>query len=304
VQVVGTGRASDAPGNCDLYLRQDLATKVVLDSAASESLEGLLAVVHCAGHAHRSVETAAEIANFWNVNHGGTKRALELAKFAGARRFVYLSSIAFYDWSAAGCFSEEHTLCPHSAYSASKLAGEALCVESGLDYRVARLGTVFGSGDHANFARLAQAIAARRFLLPGRGEARKSVLPSRLAAELVADLALREDIPATIVNLALPRAPSLAEICDAFHRQCGFPEVTSLPRVGFWLGAKAGDCLGKCGCPFPINSSVYEKLSKTTMVGTSRMRALWPTRSWGTFEEWLSLDTAFYRSLVRGSLPQ
>ena len=194
--------------------------------------------------------------------------------------------------------SEGAHLRPNSAYAASKLAGEQLCVES-LDYRVVRLGTVFGDGDRANFEKLAGALARRRFLLPGTGDARKSLLPLPLAARLIADLALRDEIPHRIMNLALPEAPSLREICGAFSSHCGFPRPLSVPLGILRPAARIGDWVARSRPNFPLTSVNLGKLTTSTVVNTRRMQETWPKEDWGDFARWLAPCADYYRSVAR-----
>jgi UDP-glucose 4-epimerase len=264
-----------------------------------ERIVGSSTVVHCAGYAHRPLETPEEVHRFWAINRDGTRRMLQLARRIGARRFVYLSSIASYDWAHDGEVPEEGPFAANTAYAASKLAGEQLCVESGLDWRVVRLGTVFGDGDRANFSKLAGALARRRFLLPGPGEARKSVLPLPLAARLIADLALRDEIPHRILNLALPEAPTLREICGAFSSNCGFPRPLSVPLGVLRPAARIGDRVARSRPNFPLTSVNLRKLTTSTVVNTRRMQETWPKEDWGDFARWLAPCADYYRSVAR-----
>ncbi len=185
-----------------------------------------------------------------------------------------------------------------TAYAGSKLAGERYCVESGVDWRVARLGTVYGAGDRANFAKLAQAQGRRRFVLPGRGSARKSVLPLDLAAELLVNLAVRPTVPHRLVNLALPEPPSLREICAGFASTCGLPMPWSLPEAWLRLLARLGDRMEQRRPGFPLTTLNLHKLTTSTVVDTRRMQENWPGRRWGSFQDWLAPAAGYYRQLV------
>ena len=299
VRVVAGSRCGKGVEGANSQVRLQLESD--LDSNTRLSLHGVSVVIHCAAHVHRAVETPSERQVFWEVNRGGTRRLVDLASQIGARRFIYLSSIAFYDWAYGGEVSEGAHLGPNSAYAASKLAGEQLCVESGLDYRVVRLGTVFGDGDRANFSKLAGALARRRFLLPGAGEARKSVLPLPLAARLIADLALRDEVPHRIMNLALPEAPTLREICGAFSSHCGFPRPLSVPLGLLRPAARMGDWVARGWPDFPLTSVNLRKLTTSTVVNTRRMQETWPNEDWGDFARWLAPCAEYYRSVARGS---
>ncbi|PTX98376.1 NAD(P)-dependent oxidoreductase [Opitutus sp. ER46] len=279
------------------YRVADIQNDSVLALAGDVAVRGARAIIHCAGYAHRPRETPEEVARFDAINRQGTARVLELARRAGIPRVVYLSSIAFYDWSSGAEMGEEDALATPTAYAKSKLDGEMLCRESGLDWRVARLGTVFGAGDRANFSKLAGAMAKRRFVVPGAGTARKSVLPVTLAAELLVDLALRDDVPERLVNLALPEAPTLGEICGAFSQACGFPAAPRVPLPILRAAAFAGDMIDRVKPGFPLTSVNVRKLTQSTVVKTERMQRVWPNRQWPTFAEALAPAAEYYRSL-------
>jgi nucleoside-diphosphate-sugar epimerase len=87
-----------------------------------------------------------EIERFGTINRRETRRILEIARQLVVVRFVYLSSIALYDSLMAGARDESGRLNVSTAYALDKLAGERLCVCKGLDWSVARLESVLGSG--------------------------------------------------------------------------------------------------------------------------------------------------------------
>jgi UDP-glucose 4-epimerase len=290
----------EAAGDWAEFVRHDIgvAAEEAAFAGVAARLSGASAIIHCAGYAHRPIETAEEVARFFAINRDGTARVIELARRAGVGRIVYLSSIAFYDWSRGTGFDEDGPVARPTAYAASKLDGETLCEESGLDWRVARLGTVYGTGDRANFAKLASALASGRFVIPGGGTARKSVLPVDLAAELLAELALREDAGRTVMNLALPEAPTLAEICEAYSRVCGFAAARRVPLALLRAGALAGNLVAKARPNFPLTTTNLRKLTTSTTVDTTRMERVFAGREWGSFATWLESAAAHYRAMA------
>ena len=153
------------------------------------------AVIHCAGYAHRPDETPEEQMMFYDVNRDGTRNVLAWCEREGIERFLYVSSIAFYDWGTVSTASvtEEHPVALPTHYAKSKYEGEQLVSSSSLDWRIVRLATVFGEGDRANFSRMAKAMKKHLFPVPGKGSARKSVIPVDLAAELLAEFAVLDN---------------------------------------------------------------------------------------------------------------
>lgn len=261
-----------------------------------EALPGATALIHCAGYAHRTIETPAEIENFFRINRDGTALLVRACREAGLQRFVYLGTIAACDWTKRVPVSEEAALAPATAYARSKAESEAAVMQSSLDWRAVRLATVFGDGDKANFAKLANALRAGRFLLPGKGTARKSVIPVDLVAELICELALGPEPPHRLVNLALPGAPTLAEIVSAFVRTCQFKSPRCAPLWLLRALAVLGNGLAAVRPGFPLTTDNLRKLTLSTEVDVSRMLRLFPRRAWPDFGTSLAQHCDWYKA--------
>lgn len=189
---------------------------------------------------------------------------------------------------------EDGPLRPTTAYAKSKLDAESLVRSSVLDWRIGRLATVFGHGDAANFQRLARALKTRRFVIPGKGDSRKSVLTAGQAGEMLGRLATQRAGGRTVLNLASPQAPSLREICTAFSRRCGF---ASAPTAPLWLlrgGAFLGDGLRALGLPAPLDTNTLAKLTTPTVLDVSAMQQVFPDLNWPGFEETLAPAAEYY----------
>jgi UDP-glucose 4-epimerase len=265
------------------------------DSSWADALRGCATVVHCAGHVHRPVETAEERRLFHEINVEGMRKLLATCRSTGTRRVVFVSSSAVYDWNQAEPVKEMGALRPTTAYAASKLEAERLVRESGLDWRIVRLATVFGQGDRANFARLASALRSRRFVIPGHGQWQKSVLPINWAGELLGRMAVAgTEAKNATVNLAAPMAPTLSQICDGFSQACGFPQARHVPLVGLKVAASIGDAAQRLRLPFLLNSETLRKLTTSTVLDVSKMQALFPEMTWPTFAESLRSCADYY----------
>jgi nucleoside-diphosphate-sugar epimerase len=294
IEVRRLTRSGSQPGTFAADLSGDQG-----DGPWRASLGGCAAVIHCAAHVHRPVEDAQERRQFQAVNVDGTRRLLAACKSAGVGRFVLASTVAVYDWSGGiGARKESDRLAPATAYARSKLEAEQLVQGSGLDWRVARIATVYGEGDTANFSRLAGALRRRRFVVPGDGGARKSVLPVTKAAELLARLACLPDAQGSTVNLAAPAAPSLAEICAAFVAACGFPQPPRAPLAALTAAGFLGDAAEKVGIRLPLTSDILGKLTTATVVDVSRMQSILPDIRWESFEETLRKSSLYYGGIV------
>lgn len=105
------------------------AADVVTGHGLDEGLAGVDAVVHLV-----AIPRESGGRTFDDVNVNGTRRVVEAAERAGARRFVHLSALGVVDD-------------PKLAYLHSKWRGEQFVRASGLDWVVLRPSLLFGPGD-------------------------------------------------------------------------------------------------------------------------------------------------------------
>lgn len=135
-------------------------------------LDGIDAVIHLAARTHVMDETAPDALGAYRAaNVEGTRAILDAAIAAGAKRFVFMSSVkAMGERTQPGApFTPETTPRPEDAYGVSKLEAETLvrerCEAAGVEWTILRPPLVHGPGVKANFARLV-ALVARQLPLP------------------------------------------------------------------------------------------------------------------------------------------
>ena len=320
VDVLGLGIGPIRGGQlqCSQYLQVDI-TEPLGDLGVSSRVD---AVIHCAGYAHRPNEAAEDQEMFYAVNRDGTQHVLNWCEREGVDRFLYISTIAFYDWAQSNellcengssaavssndlcvdknqnsSVAEIHPISLPTHYAKSKYEGEQLVAASSLDWAVVRLATVFGVDDRANFARMANAMKKRVFPIPGEGTARKSVIPISLAAELIALFALMDNPPHRLINMGLPKAPTLREIADSFHKVCKLPRCPVLPMPVARTMGFCGDLAAKVLRKFPFTTNTLGKLTTSTEVSVDRMLECFPDREFGSFEDYLSECHDWYQSV-------
>lgn len=275
----------------------EIALDLAVDRFPSDvvaALVGCEAVVHCAAHVHRREESDEAQARFLQINTRGTARLLAACREAGVARFVLVGTSAVYDWSANRPMAENDVLAPVTAYARSKFEAEALVGGADIDGRIARLATVYGNGDRANFARLAVALRRRRFLLPGAGQTRKSVLEVKQAGEVLGRLALLPALRDRIVNVAAPCVPTLHEICDALSAACGVKPPRRAPLPLLRIAARVGDGLARIAGHAPLTSDVLRKLTTPTVLDTDRLVRLFPEIKWKSFRDSLQDSSDYY----------
>ncbi|MGA7806000.1 NAD-dependent epimerase/dehydratase family protein [Bradyrhizobium sp.] len=134
------------------------------------ALVGVDAVVHLAARVHHQNEEHA-VTIYQDVNVEGTLHLARCAANAGARHFIFVSTVLVHGRSndGRGPFSEADALTPRGLYGMSKATAEAgltaLTEQCDMRVTVVRPPLVYGSGAKGNFALLARAVK-RRIPLP------------------------------------------------------------------------------------------------------------------------------------------
>ncbi|MDP9644972.1 UDP-glucose 4-epimerase family protein [Paraburkholderia caledonica] len=150
------------------------------------------AVIHLAARVHLMHDTTADpLAAYRATNVTGALRVAAAARRAGARRFVFVSSVkAVAEGSVGQPIAETDKPAPTDPYGISKLEAERALIEygreSGLEIVIVRPPLVYGPGVRANFLQLMNAIARGIPLPLGSIDARRSlVFVDNLADALV-----------------------------------------------------------------------------------------------------------------------
>ncbi|WP_138512341.1 UDP-glucose 4-epimerase family protein [Rhodoferax bucti] len=131
------------------------------DTDWSEALVGVDVVVHCAARVHVMHDASSDpLAEFYKVNVAGTLNLARQAALAGAKRFVFLSSIKVNGekTQSGGPYSAHDVPAPEDAYGISKAEAEAglrlLSLETGMEVVIIRPPLVYGPGVKGNFSSL------------------------------------------------------------------------------------------------------------------------------------------------------
>jgi nucleoside-diphosphate-sugar epimerase len=105
-----------------LYNGTELTAKTLnkdIRHITSEDLQGVEAVVHMAELSNDPTGQLSPNITY-DINHKGSVRLATLAKRAGVRRFVYMSSCSVYGVATAGDVTEESPVNPQTAYAECK----------------------------------------------------------------------------------------------------------------------------------------------------------------------------------------
>jgi UDP-glucose 4-epimerase len=195
----------------------------------SAALEGVHAVIHSAGLAHGMSGVPED--DYRLLNTDATINLARAARRAGAKRFVFLSSIrAQCGPTANAVLTEADSPRPTDAYGRSKLAAERGLAELDLDWVSLRAALTYGPGVKGNMAHLMQ-LARSPFPLPFASlTARRSLLAlENLLAAIETVLAASEPLRRVFIA-ADPEALTIAEMVAALRAGLGRqPNVFPLP---------------------------------------------------------------------------
>jgi nucleoside-diphosphate-sugar epimerase len=244
------------------------------------ALDGVRAVVHLAGLAHRG-QGIGEAEAYAAINVGGTVSLAEAAGRAGIERLVLLSSIAVNGDSPQRPLREEDAPRPSGAYALSKWQAEqrlvAIASRHAMAWCIVRPPLVYGAGAPGNFQRLQRAIA-RGWPLPlGAAAAKRSFIAlDNLSAVLLRAL----DAPEARNGLFLAsdgEDVSTAEFVRALARHMGTNlRLIPVPPV---LVKAAAACTGR--------AADAGKLFEPLQIDISRLREQLGWRPVVTLEEGL-----------------
>jgi len=188
----------------------------------SAALEGVDAVVHSAGLAHAMSGVPEN--DYRLINTEATVRLARAARRAGAKRFVFLSSIrAQCGPTADTVLTEAVEPRPTDAYGRSKLAAERGLAELDLDWVSLRAVLIYGPEVKGNMAQLIKLARSPLPLPLASLTARRSLLAlENLSAAIETVLAAPGTLRRAVVA-ADPQALTIAEMIAALRSGLGRP---------------------------------------------------------------------------------
>ncbi len=253
-------------------LPSETASAVIGDLARpqnmSAALAGVDAVVHSAGLAHAMSGLPED--DYRLLNTEATIRLARAARRAGAKRFVFLSSIRAQSGPTADTvLTEALAPRPTDAYGRSKLAAEQGLAELDLDWVSLRAVLVYGPGVKGNMAQLVK-LARSPFPLPLASlTARRSLLAlENLSAAIDAVL----EAPGTLRRVFIvadPQALTIAEMIAALRGGLSRrPNVFALPPALLELALRAAR-----------REEIYQRLSGPLIADPAALMSLgWAPR--------------------------
>lgn len=250
---------------CDSAVIGDLARPQNLAAAFLD----VHAVVHSAGIAHAMSGMPAD--DYRAVNTNGTIALARAAMHAGARRFVFLSSIrAQTGPSSDVILTEDLEARPTDDYGRSKLAAEQGLAELDHDWVSLRPVLVYGPGVKGNMAALV-ALARSHYPLP-RLMAKRSLLALDNLVDAVSHvLAAPEPLRCSFI-VADPEALTVSEMIGVMRSAIGRrPGLIPVPEwlLKMILGATGRrEWIDRLCSPLVVSSSALQRLGWSPRVTT------------------------------------
>jgi UDP-glucose 4-epimerase len=225
----------------------DVSSAVIGDLTRPQNMSAALAdvdaVIHSAGLAHAMSGIPED--DYRLINTEATVRLARAARRAGAKRFVFLSSIRAQSGPAADIvLTEAVEPRPTDAYGCSKLAAERGLAELDLDWVSLRAVLIYGPGVKGNMAQLIKLARSPMPLPLASLTARRSLLAvENLSAAIETVLAAPGPLRRPVVA-ADPQPLTIAEMIAALRSGLGrpanvFPFPPALLEVVFRAAGRA-----------------------------------------------------------------
>ena len=254
----------------------EMAADLSREDPPAAAFAGVHTVFHLAALTHAEARAGSE-SDYTALNVEGTRRVLGAALAAGARRFVFVSSVKAMGEGGRGRIAEDVEPRPATPYGRSKLAAERLVLAAAdrLHATVLRLPMVYGPEQEAgNLVRLLAAMARGLFPPPPRAPNRRSMVHRDTAVEalLLAAADARAAGRTYVVTDGTPY--STRELYDWAREALGRrPSTLATPAALLRAAARTGDLAGRLlGRAAPFDSEAFEKLFGSAWYADDRIR--------------------------------
>jgi nucleoside-diphosphate-sugar epimerase len=219
----------------------------------STALRGVQRVVHCAGRAHKLVDTATDpLGEFRRVNRDATLALARQSAQCGIRRLVFLSSLGVMggETEGRGPYTQADVPNPVWDYAISKWEAESalrtLQADTGLEVVVLRPPMVYGPHAPANFRRLLSLVRSGLPLPLASVRNQRSMVSIQNLTDLVAVCLVHPDAAGQAFLLSDNQDVSTPELIRRIAALMGrraplWPVPVSLLRLGGRLIGRSSD---------------------------------------------------------------
>jgi nucleoside-diphosphate-sugar epimerase len=255
-------------------VRGDLADEAAIDHLVA----GADVVFHAAAH----VGDWGPPATFVAVNVAGTRRVVEAAARAGARRLVHLSSTAVYGRPDHGRITEAWPVRRSGQpYDDTKVDAERVAftrgAELGLEVTAIRPPVIYGPYDRNFLPRAVEALRGGRFLLIDGGVAPLNLVWVDHVIDVLLAAAERPGAVGEAFNVMDEvdgRPPSVRDVATAIADACGVPPPSRSVPFGVALAAgrlvHGAFVLAKAAAPPPLTPFSVVILTRDVVYDASK----------------------------------
>lgn len=236
------------------------------------------AVVHMEVRQHVPRPTAADEAEFEQINVGGTRDWLDWAAARSLGRFVFVSTIKAVASGDGPCL-ESTPLTPNTPYGRSKAAAEGLvrdwaAANPTREAVILRPAPVYGPGNEANLAAFVRQIIAGKPCLIGRGDTQKSIVSRTNLAAAIAFAAKTARPGCEVFNVSDRETLSLRELANLVATLAHAPPPRSIPGPLAGLVAPLGNVFETLtGRDFPLTTSRLRSIRETSIFPCDKLVA-------------------------------
>lgn len=257
--------------------RQVVAGDIAESGPWQGAAEGCDLVVHAAA---ATTPTATREVR-WRSNVLGTRKVLDAAIAAGAKRFVHISTVAVYgDTDFPDELDESYPVrVDGDAYADTKVAAEQVVLQAHaageIECTVLRAGDVYGPGSRAWTVLPVEALRAHRFLLPARGRGVFSPLYVDNLIDAVETLGANAEAAGAVLNVTDGAGVPCREFFGYYSRMLGKgqpPVLPTLAAVGLAAVPEAAARIG--GTDTDSNRTSMRWLARPGTYSIARARAL------------------------------
>jgi nucleoside-diphosphate-sugar epimerase len=283
---------------------ETVATDICDPKKIHKIAHGCGAVVHLAAKVH-AIDDQSEEEDYQSINVEGTKRILDAAVSAGAKHFVFASSVKVFGEETIGCVDESQVPDPKTPYGRSKWRAEQLVSEYAERHRLTavslRLPMVYGPTKKGNLYRMIGAIDHGKFPPLPRLSAVRSLLHVENFVQAVS-LCLRTQGFKRSAYIVADSEPYC--VTDLYDRlRAGLGKAPPRWRVPLWIlksGARCGDVLQVIsGSPFPLTTQQLTKLVGCAWYSSTAITDELGYHASYSFEKAVPQLIAFYRDKAR-----
>jgi len=258
-------------------------------------------VIHLAAAQH---EANVPDTYFEAVNVEATRALLEASVAAGARRFVYGSTIGVYGEASAGVLSEESPPRPVNIYGRTKLAAERVVTSyaTKLPTSIVRISETYGPGDF-RLLKLFRAIDRGRFFMIGPGLNRRQVIH---VDDLISILLRAGEHPAAVGEIFVAAGAEIMTTREMVDRIAAAlrraPPRARAPLWPFLMLAVAMEAtLKPLGIQPPLHRRRLDFFRKSFVFDTTKVRDVLGYTPVVAFADGAAETAAWYRAM--GYLP-